>query len=172
MTHRCGGKFDKEHYKCYFSPMKAKDIVIGVAVVTLLTIAVLVIKNKRDAKLQGSLAQTPTIEEKIENKFGGLTVPADVEKAELKDVSGGNGYGIATRTEILADLPEPVAGKFYQAWLEKDPSAGEASGKKVLLGSLRIAKGGYLLEYNSAKFPGYNKVIISLDNGNVLEGSF
>ena len=145
--------------------MKVKDIVIGVAVVALLTFVVLAIKNNRNARLQAELANTPTIEEKIENTFGGLTVPADVEKTELKDVSGGEAFGIATRTEILADLPETANGNFYQAWLEKD-------GKKILLGNLRIAKGGYLLEYSSAKFPGYNKVIITSGDTNILEGSF
>lgn len=151
--------------------MKAKDIVIGIAVVALLTATILVVKNKRDANLQESLKGTPTIEQKIEEKFGGLQVPADVEKTELKDVSGGDGFGIATRTEVLADLPIPANGA-YQVWLEKDPPAGEASGKKVLLGNMRIAKGGYLLEYSSAKFPGYDKVIVTLNSSNILEGSF
>ncbi|MEK7470483.1 MAG: hypothetical protein AAB622_00545 [Patescibacteria group bacterium] len=144
--------------------MKAKDIVIGIAVVALLTATILVVKNNRDAKLQESLKGTPTIEQKVEEKFGGLQVPADVEKTELKDVSGGDGFGIATRTEVLADLPSPANGA-YQVWLEKD-------GKKVLLGNMRVAKGGYLLEYSSAKFPGYDKVIVTLNSSNILEGSF
>ena len=71
--------------------MKAKDIVICIAVVALLTATILVVKNNRDAKLQESLKGTPTIEQKVEEKFGGLQVPADVEKTELKDVSGGDG---------------------------------------------------------------------------------
>ena len=145
--------------------MKAKDIVIGLAVVIILVVSVLIIKNKKDARLENSPLPTPTFEEKIEERFGGFTVPDDVEKAELKDVSGGIGFGVATRTEILADLPEPAVNKSYQVWLEK-------SGKKTLLGSMRIAKGGYLLEYNSGKFPGYNKVIVTLDGINILEGSF
>lgn len=145
--------------------MKTKDIVIGLVVVTVIVVTGLIIKNNRDSKLQESLENIPSVEEKIEEKFGGLIVPDDVEKVELNDVSGGTGYGIATRTEILADLPELSNGKTYQAWLEKD-------GEKILLGSLRVAKGGYLLEYNSAKFPGYNKVIITLDKINILEGSF
>ena len=144
--------------------MKAKDIVIGIAVVALLTATILVVKNNRDAKLQESLKGIPTIEQKVEEKFGGLQVPADVEKTELKDVSGGDGFGIATRTEVLADLPSPANGA-YQVWLEK-------GGKKVLLGNMRVAKGGYLLEYSSAKFPGYDKVIVTLNSSNILEGSF
>jgi hypothetical protein len=83
----------------------------------------------------------------------------------LKDVTGGVGMGIATRSEILADLPDPTNGQYYQVFLEKD-------GKTVLLGRLEKAKGGWILNYNSAKFPGYNKVIITVGTTHILEGSF
>lgn len=115
-----------------------------------------------------------TIEEReadLENKFR-VDIPDDIEKAELKAVAGKDGIGIATRDEILVDLPDPSAGAFYQAWLEKD-------GKVVSLGKLRIAKGGWLIEYSSANYLGYNKVIISEEKvfdskleTRVLEGSF
>ena len=115
-----------------------------------------------------------TIEERevdLENKFR-VDIPDDIEKAELKAVAGKDGIGIATRDEILVDLPDPSAGSFYQAWLEKD-------GKVVSLGKLRVAKGGWLIEYNSANYSGYNKVVISEEKvfdskleTRVLEGSF
>ena len=143
--------------------MKSKDVVMGLAVIVVLVVSVLIIKNKKNSI--NIPTPTPTIEQKIEERFGGLAVPVDVEKAELKDVSGGDGFGIATRTEVLADLPELTGAKVYQVWLEKDT-------KKILLGSMRIAKGGYLLEYSSSKFPGYNKVLITLDGNSILEGSF
>ena len=54
---------------------------------------------------------TPGIEEQIEQKFGGLDIPEDVEKIELKNVSGDDGMGIATRNEILADLPDLGRGR-------------------------------------------------------------
>lgn len=116
-----------------------------------------------------------TIEEReqdLENKFR-VDIPDDVEKAELKAVAGRDGIGIATRNEILVDLPDPSVGSFYQAWLEN----GE--GKLMSLGKLRVAKGGWLIEYNSANYSGYNKVVISEEKvfdskleTRVLEGSF
>lgn len=74
--------------------------------------------------------------------------------------------GIATRTEVLADLPGLANGQFYQVRLQN------INGKEVLLGNLRQAKGGWILEYNSVKFPGYNKVIVTLGTKHILEGSF
>jgi hypothetical protein len=90
----------------------------------------------------------------------------DVEKIELKDVSGGSGIGIATRNEILADLSTLPNGQFYQGWLEN------SSGKTVLLGTLKLAKGGWILNYNSSVYPGYNKVIVTAGTKHILEGSF
>ena len=108
---------------------------------------------------------TPSIEQQIETKFKGLVIPDDSEKIELKDVSGGSGIGIATKSEILADLPDLANGKFYQVWLSKDS-------KNILLGHLTKAKGGYLLNYDLTKFPGYNKVIVTSGSTHILEGSF
>ena len=95
-----------------------------------------------------------------------MAIPADVERTELKDVSGGQSFGIATRTEILANLPEPPAGTVYQGKLEND------QGQFVTLGTLHIAKGGYILEYNSSNYSGYNKVLVVLGSQTILEGSF
>ena len=94
-----------------------------------------------------------------------MVIPTDAEKIELKDVSGGSGMGIATRNEILADLPTLPNGQFYQGWLEKD-------GKTVLLGTLELAKGGWILNYNSSVYPGYNKVVVTVGEKHILEGSF
>jgi hypothetical protein len=71
--------------------------------------------------------------------------------------------GLATRNEILADLP---SGQSYQGWLEN------SNGKTVLLGTLKMAKGGWLLNYNSGAYPGYNKVIVTAGQKHILEGSF
>jgi hypothetical protein len=42
----------------------------------------------------------------------------------------------------------------------------------VKLGIMRISKSGYILEYNSANFPGFNKVIVIQGTTRILEGSF
>jgi len=94
-----------------------------------------------------------------------LEIPVDAEKVELKNVSGEPGMGIATRNEILADLPALKEGENYQVLL------GNGS-KTIILGTMRQAKGGYLLEYDSTKYPGYNQVIIIKGSKRILEGSF
>ena len=141
--------------------MKVNKVIIAFLIVVI-AVALVIWFNKR-SKLANSLpTPTPSITEQIQNKFANINIPVDAERVELKDVSGGDSMGIATKTEILADLPE---GGKYQAWLEKD-------GKKVLLGNLVEKKGGWMLEYNSSKFPGYNKVVIKEGTTSILEGSF
>ena len=108
---------------------------------------------------------TPGIEEQIEQKFGGLDIPEDVEKIELKNVSGDEGIGIATRSEILADLPDLGRGESYQVLLSD-------GSKTILLGNLRLAKGGYILEYDSSKYPEFDQIIIVKGSKRILEGSF
>ena len=78
----------------------------------------------------------------------------------------GRGMGLATRNEILADLPTLPNGQSYQGWLEN------SSGKTVLLGTLKEAKGGWILNYNSSIYPGYNKIIVTVGVKHILEGSF
>lgn len=109
--------------------------------------------------------ETPTIEEQIEEKFNGLTIPDDAEKVELKNVSDEAGMGIATRTEILADLPEPGVNESYQVVLK-------SGNKMVVLGKMERTKGGYLLEYDSSKYPGYDEIIVIKGSKRILEGSF
>lgn len=108
---------------------------------------------------------TPGIEEQIKQKFGGLDIPEDAERTELKNVSEDEGIGIATRSEILADLPDLEKGESYQALLSD-------GSKTILLGNLRLAKGGYILEYDSSKYPGFNQIVIMKGSKRILEGSF
>ncbi len=153
--------------------MKTRDAVIGFIVLVVLISGAILVRNARKAKIALPLA-TSSVEQKVTEKFGGLTIPSDVDKADLSDISGGAGLGIATRKfadgkfelTILADLPEPKAGTFYQGLLFKDTSS-------VALGALKIAKGGYIIDFTSAKdLSDYKKVVITLDGKNILEGSF
>lgn len=147
-----------------------RDVLAGLLILVVLVVVIYMFAKPNVPKTPFTIP-TPAPEEVIENKFK-LQIPDDVEKTDLNDVSGGTGSGIATRSEVLVDLPDPEAGKFYQAWLEKD-------GKLVSLGKMTVAKGGWLVSYNSSSYPGYNKVIISLETKldanmevKVLEGSF
>jgi len=149
--------------------IQKRDVLVGLVIAASLVVAILLLV--KPAKKTLISIPTPNPSERVENRFN-IDIPENVEKTDLVDVSGGTGGGIATRSEILADLPDPEKGKVYQAWLEKD-------GKLVSLGQLRMAKGGWLTEYGAANFPGYNKIIVSLESKfdsiletKVLEGSF
>lgn len=144
--------------------MRFKRILAAFIVVVVVVAGVLVIKNRKATSVLAPSA-SPSIQQQIESKFKGLVIPTDAEKIELKDVSGGSGMGIATRNEILADLPTLPNGQFYQGWLEKD-------GKTIPLGILELAKGGWILNYNSSVYPGYNKIVVTVGEKHILEGSF
>lgn len=146
--------------------MKSRDIVTGFIILVLLVGGALLIRNLRNKNQAQEPTPTPSIEEKVKETFNGLTIPSDIERTELKDVSGGGAFGVATRTEMLANLPQLPAGQYYQGKLEN------GSGQSVLLGTFRVAKGGYILEYDSSKYSGYNKVIVVLGDKTLLEGSF
>jgi hypothetical protein len=146
--------------------MQTKNIFIAFVVVVAIIAGVLILNKKTKVNKTIVPSAPSTVQQKIESKFLGITIPTDAERIELKDISGGVGMGIATRTEILADLPDLPSGKFYQGWLEN------ISGKKVLLGIFSMAKGGWILTYNSSSYPGYNKVIVTQGEIHILEGSF
>ena len=151
-----------------------RDIMIGLVILVVIAGLVYWFKLRKPTPTV-PVSTTPSIEQvegTIEDKFK-FTVPDNVEKALLKDITGGDGSGIATRTEILVDLPDSEPGTYYQAWLEN------ANGKLLSLGKLEIAKGGWLVRYNGASYPTYNKVVISQEKvvdgaieERVLEGSF
>ncbi|MCX6705185.1 MAG: anti-sigma factor [Candidatus Woesebacteria bacterium] len=145
--------------------MRFKRILVAFVAIVVIIAGVLVIKNRAKIVQKVSPTASPSIQQQIESKFKGLVIPTDAEKIELKDVSGGSGMGITTRNEILADLPELPNGQFYQGWLGKD-------GKTVLLGTLELAKGGWILNYNSSMYPGYNKVVVTVGEKHIPEGSY
>jgi hypothetical protein len=145
--------------------VRTRNIFAAFVVIVAIVAGALVIKNRAKIVQKVSPSPTPSIQQQIQNKFNGLVIPSDQESIELKDVSGGSGMGLATRNEILADLPTLPNGEFYQGWLENN-------GKTVLLGTLKMAKGGWILNYNSSMYPGYNKVIVMVGGKHILEGSF
>lgn len=158
--------------------MKRRDIVIGLVVLAVLVGIIYWVR--RPGKEGPKLPTTPSLEEQIEESFN-LQIPEDVEKAELKDVYDGDSTGLATRKyesgkfthAVLADLPEPASGKFYEGWLVKGDEV-------ISTGKLTIAKGGYLLEFESGMdYSDYNDVVVTQEavddntpEEHILEGTF
>ncbi len=151
-----------------------RDVAIGFIIIILVVVGAFYYKKVKTNKL--NLIQTPApvsiiFQEDIENSFK-LDIPDDANTIELKDVSGGNGRGIATEKEILADIEDPSDNYFYQGWLQKNDEL-------ISLGQLQIAKGGWLLEYDKSKLSDAEKIIISFERvfdnkieKKILEGSF
>ena len=157
--------------------MKRRDIVIGFLVLVVLAGVVYWV---RKPKVVPQVESQPSVEQKIEDSFK-LQIPEDVDKSELSDVSGGSSSGIATRKfengkfshSVLADLPDPESGKFYQGWLVKGDDM-------VSTGRLNVAKGGYLLEFESVTdYSDHKGILVTLEEKSdntpekhILEGSF
>ena len=165
--------------------MRARDIVTGFIVLIVLIAGVLWFKNLKNRKVVTVPTPTPTptstIEKQITGKFGDLKIPANADKADLMDVSGGVGLGEAVRIyqngkfslTILADLPDPKTGYFYQGWI--------VNGTTYLsLGELRVAKGGYLVDFiSTTNYSNVKNVVVTLERvfnnvpeTRILEGSF
>src|SRR3989344_8849197 len=153
-----------------FRLMNRRDIIIGAVILILVVGAVLWFKGRGAKEVS---TPTPISEEEIKSRFN-LTIPEDVEKAQLKDVSGGNGSGIATRKYedgrfthmVLVDLPDPAVGTFYEGWLVRG-KMGDADFAFISTGPMSVAKGGYLLEFSSAiDYSDYKGVVITLEKVN------
>lgn len=163
--------------------MDRRNVIVGVVIILAVVLFIVYIRTRPTQNPLDSIP-TPSVEEKIEQSFN-LEIPDDLERAELKAVTG-DGSGLATRKfedgkfelTILADLEEPQNG-FYQGWLVMGSEDG-GSYDVVLLGTLKVAKGGYLLEYiSSSDLLNYKKVVVSKENSEdlsieqmILEGTF
>lgn len=113
----------------------------------------------------------------------GVVLPETGERTSLKDVTGGLGEGIATQSfeknqfeqTILAMLPEPPVGSWYEGWLVRDEPFSS-----IYTGKLRLAKGGYLLEFSSSQdLRDHRKVVVTVEKKDdkkpethALEGEF
>lgn len=168
--------------------MNRRDIVIG-ALVLLFLGGMLYYRSRTsnsDLKVPEAQTQSSQTESSLEEKFK-VDIPDDAKKAELKDVNGGDRSGIVSKTNsdgnntftVLADLPEPGIGGFYQGWLVRGEE-GVDNYNLVSLGRLQSAKGGYMLNFQSKNdYADYTKVVISEEKNqsnkitkSVLEGNF
>lgn len=160
--------------------MDRRDIVIGIIIIALLGGFIYFRQQRADEEEKLRVPQTLSVEDKIEDAFK-VEIPEDVDKAELKDVAGEDTSAIATRKfenarfthTVLADLPDPEMGSFYEGWLVKEDEV-------ISTGRFSVAKGGYLLEFSSnTDYSEYSDVVITLEKvadknpeKHILEGSF
>ncbi len=154
--------------------MQRRDLIIGIVVLAVIAGIVLFIQRRRQELSVPLVSPSPTPsleqqERSLENRFN-VTIPDDVEKTTLKDVKGLGFSGIATRDftnstfnlTVLADIPDPESGKFYQVWLTKN-------GQNRLMGTMRAAKGGFLLDTSLGEdLTSFNGVVVSLESKNDL----
>ena len=173
----------KSYWRDILPIMRTREIVIGLIILAVVAGAIVWIRRARTTP---EPLPTPSIEEKIEKTFN-LEIPEDVERADLNDVTEGTGSGIATRKyengrfshTVLADLPDPTAGYFYEGWLVRGKE-GETNFAFISTGRMRVAKGGYLLEFNSSTdYSSYSGAVVTLEKvddkkpeAHILEGSF
>ena len=165
--------------------MKTRDIVIGLGILVLL-VGVIYLRQRSKSEEQMVVPETLSSEQVFEEKFN-IQIPDDVDKADLKEVGGSGGSGIATRKfdggkfthSILVDLSDPEEGYFYEGWLVKGEEGSDGY-SIISTGKLRLAKGGWMLDFTSSTdLSDYSKVIVSLEKTfdktiekRVLEGNF
>lgn len=145
-----------------------KDVIVGFIIIVLIIIGAFYYKKIRTPKvITTSTPITIEFQEDIENNFK-YNISESTTTIELK----GNGRGIATNKEILADVENPQTGYFYQGWVENN-------GKLTPLGKLVEGKGGWMLEFPMISNIEGQKIIISLEKKfdneiekRILEGSF
>lgn len=163
--------------------MSRRDLIIGIVVLAL--VAGFVYWRQSRTPTVPEVSPTPSAQERLEDRFN-ITIPEEVEKTELSDVSDLGVSGVATRLfeedtftlTVLADLPDQEQG-FYQAWIQTGEE-GEEDFERLSIGRLQVAKGGYLLEFSSnIDYSSYDRVIVSQETTAdneveevVLEGSF
>jgi hypothetical protein len=163
-----------------------REILIGFVVILVLALGIFFWRRSKTNLKVPEATPTPSVQNQIESKFN-VQIPENVDKAELKDVSGGASGAVVTRKydkglfsfTLLANLPDLADREFYEGWLTKGKS-GDSDYSLISLGKLRIAKGGYLLEFQSSKdYSGYNRAIVTREQVNdtkpektILEGSF
>lgn len=163
-----------------------REAIIGAIVVILIFVGAYYFfsRYQRGEEVGPLPAEKIPVSEELEKGFEsgmGIEVPEGVEKTTLTDVTGGASTGMATRKfeegvfehTVMAALPEPGTGKFYQGWLVRD-------GELLSTGKLSEIKGGWYLEYLQDKdYSDYDKVWVTLEEKDdnqpethVLEGSF
>lgn len=162
------------------------------AIIVLVAIAGFVLFLRGGRKAEESSVGEPAKEEVEEVVSGlseqmGVTIPEDVERVALRDVTGGSASGLATRKfdetgfshTLLAALPDPASGSFYEGWMVRGKE-GDEDFSVIRSGRLRSSKGGFLLEFSTDRdLTDHPTVVVTeerVDDGkpedHLLEGSF
>lgn len=150
--------------------MNRRDIVVGLVLLAALAGAIFYFRSPIEEE-ELPVPETLSVEDELEQRFN-MELPEGVERAELTDQTGGNSSAIATRSyesgvyemTLLADVPDGS----YTARLTDENSEQTRN-----LGSLRVAKGGYLLEYEASEdLTGLNTVEVLTGSEVILRGSF
>lgn len=145
-------------------------MIIGIIIILIIIGGAYLYKKLNTPKLE--ISTTPTsieFQEDVENDFK-YNIPENTTTVELK----GDGRGLTTNKEILADVENPATGYFYEAWLQDS-----GNGNLTSLGKLVEGKGGWMLEFPVISNTEGQKIIISLEKKfdneiekKILEGSF
>ncbi len=145
-----------------------KDVIIGFVIIILIVVGAFFYKNNKTSKIK-TIPSPVSIEYK--NDFEGqfkYDIPENSNSIELK----GEGRGLATDKEILADIDNPQVGYFYQGWVED-------GGSLVSLGKLVEGKGGWMVEFPQILNTEGKRIIVTLEKDfdnkiekRILEGSF
>ncbi|HUW22296.1 MAG TPA: hypothetical protein VMW41_06560 [Candidatus Bathyarchaeia archaeon] len=165
--------------------MKNKNILFGLVLVLIGVIVFYYyyIRQYREQAPQPLAENLPVTqeEESVLERQVGVEIPEAIDKVKLSDVQGEESTGIATRKfedgifehTIIASLPEPKPGEFYQGWLAKDQDL-------ISTGKMEEKKGGWVLDYTGNEDQSdHNQVMVTLESKaddqpekKVLEGSF
>ena len=155
---------------------------VGLAVILLVIGGFLFLRNRNSLQLTDEMGSTDQLVSEFAEEMG-VVLPDDVEKATLEDISGGSSKGLATRkfTEgtfthsVLAALPDPETGSWYEGWLVR-----ENPFDVIYTGKLRQAKGGWVLDFVSVEdLQDHQQVVVTLEKvedgkpeSHILEGAF
>jgi len=159
--------------------MNRKDIFLGFFLIVL-AVGISYIVFFRDADDEPVVvieeSQTLSVQDEIEDTFN-LVIPDDIEKGELLAIGDGTSSGMVTRDfmdgsfvfTVLADLPELDEGE-YEVFVSKEvPESSEYFA--ISIGSLRPAKGGYIVEFSSSEdLSEFENVVVKADDEVVLSG--
>ncbi len=163
--------------------MKALLIVIGMVVV--IGGGWYWLKKTVKPEEKAAVGNNMVVNERIVRKYeeAKLGLSDNSEKINLSSVGKIKGLGMAVREvsgevflhTILAELPDPEVGKFYEGWLVR-----ESDKSVVYSGRLELRKGGWMLEYVGKKDLNDHKlVVVTLESKDdqkpethILEGRF
>lgn len=147
---------------------KKPDVLVGLVIIILIIIGGYLYKRSNKPKTDTTFKPVSAeFKKEFEDNFK-YDIPENRNSIELN----GEGRGIATNKEILADVDNPQPGYFYEAWVKDDNNL-------ISLGKLFEGKGGWMIDFPEISNTENKKVVVSLEKDFdnkleklILEGSF